>query len=1746
MATALQNVLRSGGRKWESSFYKSRRPSLSTLDDAWGRLTGQAAGLSPYRTGTWWNPDPLLDDEVDADFTGGDLADFLKSTTQARDAWDDSEMTDVGSYGGPWQGTDYLDQFASGSLGVPEANMFFDTAANQATPGRANRLAEMFGQNAGQTFGQTVGGAAPATALPDTGNQDAGFWRKAGAGAMEVYDKSGLDTVLETLGKWGSSTAGGLTALGGFDQQMADGRRDVARGGGAAILAELGKTLTPGGDPDYVGPVESFLDSGDFNELIDREATKRRVLTPWGEENADYGWGRTDALHTDGDDPFWERAAKAVPAFVGDVASDPLSWFTAGTVGGGRKATTELVSTGIEAGLKKGAIGGVDDALRADANLVRQMAKSANRGSLVDDAAASWAKKAAGQDATGVMGRAGQAMDLDGLVAAADPADLLPLAHAGIANQAAAAFARGGPSGLRSWAVKSGLPEDMGKGLWNFAFEELPHAVRRPRVEVPVWAKAGFNLTRDSDGLLTRALNADTMLNSVSQGVRTGARKGTPTLGKFGGEWNRAVIEAVDPNGVGFGRSMGLWTDGKKAARLTYTDTKDLSQRHRTAASRVLNLSREAGGKAERRQVEEATSALVNARGRDLDAVKETLSATMSEDIVSRGEESAQIMFDTWDTIGRDLFEAHGGDVNKSMRFLNQYLPRIQTSSEAARRAAAGIDKVKGKLSRGGKSTKTSDAMKKRTGVFVRFEPNPDKPGLRLERFLTPAEIAEETGREVFEADAHEMFLLSLQNVEKVLSNNIVARNLRRAGLMTRSKNLDQFTFDANTRAAVVEPAVVRAQQAADLLGQVDRAGDEFDAAVAGSGVSLARSGADPLPVRTSETGDIYVGKARYRTSEQISPAGRERLARRVLAAKADRPGAAEGLPPAPGTANIPEGAVRAYHYTGGDDDLASILEDGIDIGRAKGAASEEPDWVWAMGNQPGADRNYVEFWTMPDEIVNGSASGNMAFGKSIPAERIVSSHAPWQDHARYAAEEGLDPQTLRDVGTEEYTRAADFLEAVAAAADDADVERAIRIVGPDGQVSWANSADEAMEQAVQVEQGAADALTRFSQKEAVLGKLVDDQDTLAWLASDEAVPTDPDKLNEYFEALSSTVARYSPLNADAVKEKVISRRKIESALTQSLKHDGWEEFGGTTLASGGPRSEMDRLAREYGNLAPAEVVQALKYRLEPPDEGSVLAFWDGLTALFKVQATTGRGPGYVARNIVGGAQNAMLVGARAGDWRDATRSILASGRARKAAEQRVTDLPEAERLGKLPSDFVEEELTREFKSTFGKSANRHLKDYRLYSGIESAAQSRAMESFWGVTGGGWNTYSGARLSSRKFLRDHSETEQRLARFAEQGHLGDDPSLATSQGLASRVADTRWVRFWNRQAVDSEELLRLAAFKSGMREFSGGQLGDEFAAVLSDLRVKQSQFDYGDLSEFERKVLKRVIPFWTWSRNNVPLQVRALMTHPRYARKLVELHDAMESVFDPDDEGVATEDMPGWMQERRMVDTGWRPPFAPEGASMALGVESPFNDLTELFGQGPGSTFDGAVSAIHPAASALVEGKTGIDLFTGAPFPEKEAPPWWAANLPGLTRPKLGGGRVGNPQALNVPRTLMPWLGQIDRLVSPAVRAAGLNPSDTPLEDDRYLQRIGSSLGSSVVGAPVGTLNELQLDAMATGERYDLKDFMTARGVSDGVAWDIAEVAPDDVSPRELWQWVDEQYRSGVPLSDIPAMLGGG
>lgn len=84
-----------------------------------------------------------------------------------------------------------------------------------------------------------------------------------------------------------------------------------------------------------------------------------------------------------------------------------------------------------------------------------------------------------------------------------------------------------------------------------------------------------------------------------------------------------------------------------------------------------------------------------------------------------------------------------------------------------------------------------------------------------------------------------------------------------------------------------------------------------------------------------------------------------------------------------------------------------------------------------------------------------------------------------------------------------------------------------------------------------------------------------------------------------------------------------------------------------------------------------------------------------------------------------------------------------------------------------------------------------------------------------------------------------------------------------------------------------ENNARLAHFVRRLKE---GNTIDEAA-----MSVKKYLFDYGDLTDIEKTWFKRVAPFYTWTRKNIPLQLENAVTQPGKFATIPKTTEAIES-----------------------------------------------------------------------------------------------------------------------------------------------------------------------------------------------------------------------------------------------------------
>ena len=72
------------------------------------------------------------------------------------------------------------------------------------------------------------------------------------------------------------------------------------------------------------------------------------------------------------------------------------------------------------------------------------------------------------------------------------------------------------------------------------------------------------------------------------------------------------------------------------------------------------------------------------------------------------------------------------------------------------------------------------------------------------------------------------------------------------------------------------------------------------------------------------------------------------------------------------------------------------------------------------------------------------------------------------------------------------------------------------------------------------------------------------------------------------------------------------------------------------------------------------------------------------------------------------------------------------------------------------------------------------------------------------------------------------------------------------------------------------------------------KLDEGLGPTEAALSVKKYLFDYADLTRFEKAVMRRVIPFYAWTRNNLPLQLRSIVDKPEQYGALGDIIKAVE------------------------------------------------------------------------------------------------------------------------------------------------------------------------------------------------------------------------------------------------------------
>ena len=266
------------------------------------------------------------------------------------------------------------------------------------------------------------------------------------------------------------------------------------------------------------------------------------------------------------------------------------------------------------------------------------------------------------------------------------------------------------------------------------------------------------------------------------------------------------------------------------------------------------------------------------------------------------------------------------------------------------------------------------------------------------------------------------------------------------------------------------------------------------------------------------------------------------------------------------------------------------------------------------------------------------------------------------------------------------------------------------------------------------------------------------------------------------------------------------------------------------------------------------------------PSTNEFVKFFDGVQGLWKMWSLGVR-PAYHTRNIVGNIWNAYsLAGVKGPSGMKAYRD---AGRMQNSAWR--NDVPTDDVMVKMKVDG--ETVNLSSKEVMDLALERGVMGRGQYSGdIVNVLEED-------VARGG--------ISRLQGMAKNQKERYRLLKGAQSStrEMGSDIPWGGMQGKAfgSQALPLKWGFAFGNMA---EGNARIAVFLDAMRK---GKSADE-AAML----VKKTLFDYSDLSAFERNVMKRIIPFYTWTRKNIPAQIEGILKNPQRYQKITTARENIE------------------------------------------------------------------------------------------------------------------------------------------------------------------------------------------------------------------------------------------------------------
>jgi hypothetical protein len=414
------------------------------------------------------------------------------------------------------------------------------------------------------------------------------------------------------------------------------------------------------------------------------------------------------------------------------------------------------------------------------------------------------------------------------------------------------------------------------------------------------------------------------------------------------------------------------------------------------------------------------------------------------------------------------------------------------------------------------------------------------------------------------------------------------------------------------------------------------------------------------------------------------------------------------------------------------------------------------------------------------------------------------------------------------------------------------------------------------------------------------------------------------------------------------------------------------------------------------GSQGPDYIVDAIAAMTkvsDPKEIGAFLKTFDWLTSAFKSWAIAT--PGFHFRNFMGGVFNNFLAGVE------------------------LTSYKQFRRADRLFQATLEKGLSRdEAYAAVGRKYGELIQE--AYEISERSYAFGGMQGQIGSTGAETGIGDAGNTSALRAMRAKGE----------RSFVIDNPATRLNLYASERV---------------ERQLRGTLAFDQALK----GANKDEIL-----FSVYKYHFNYDDLSSWERGTAKRMMPFYTWTRKNIPLQIEMMFAKPQYYANIGFFKQEMEQFSEQESL------VPAWFNKTLNI----RMPFQNAmGEQMYMMPQLPPTDLQRLTNPRE------FLGMLNPLVKVPAEGVVQKKLYNDVPFKEGYVPVPSAWNKLGIGQLLSLSGRGFTDEKGNITARDSD-LYAIESFIPLLGRARRLFPSDSEESEKKYSNRVVLSWANAIFG----------------------------------------------------------------------------